>query len=85
MIKTYFFPETCNEKVADWFERMNPNDEHDIDPNMTFADLFIGIKEHDMDVFIACGEDMDILDDVISELADRMDADYYELREGLFD
>ena len=85
MIKTYVFPETCNEKVADWFERKNPNEEHDIDPDMTFVDLFIGIKEKDMDVFISCGEDMDILDDILWELSDRMDIDHSELREGLFD
>ena len=85
MTKTYVFPISCEEKVADWFERKCPDEPHDIDPDMTFIDLFLGIKDHDMDLFMACGEDMDLVDDIIEELADRMDMYYSDLREGLFD
>ena len=83
MIKTFEYPTTYNEKVADWFEKTHPEQAHDIDPDMTFIDLYINAVEGDSDIFIDCGEDMDIFDDVIWELCDRMDIDYSEFRENL--
>ena len=77
-MKEYEYPTTCNEKVLDWYCNHH-NDTPDIDPDMSFIDLYIGLDEGDMDAFIACGEDCDVLSDILYELAERMDDDFDRL------
>ena len=80
-IKETEFPSNCFDNVLDWWNTENPDTPADIDPDLTFVDLYFGIVNDELDVFIACGEDNDVKRDCIEELACRMDIDFDELYE----